>query len=150
MPVRVFCLFYTMLKLVVFALLSLSASGQTVFGKWKTIDDTSGELKSVVEIYERNGKVFGRVIQTFPKPGQNPDPVCSKCDSEDERYNKKIIGMEIMKDLIKSGNEYTNGNILDPENGKVYRCKVWLEGVNLKLRGYWGPFWRTQTWLKAD
>ncbi|QOI98358.1 MAG: DUF2147 domain-containing protein [Flammeovirgaceae bacterium] len=139
-----------MLKLVVFALLSLSASGQTVFGKWKTIDDTSGELKSVVEIYERNGKVFGRVIQTFPKPGQNPDPVCSKCDSEDERYNKKIIGMEIMKDLIKSGNEYTNGNILDPENGKVYRCKVWLEGVNLKLRGYWGPFWRTQTWLKAD
>ncbi|MCK6617436.1 MAG: DUF2147 domain-containing protein [Cyclobacteriaceae bacterium] len=139
-----------MFRLLIFALFSLNASGQTVVGKWKTIDDTSGEVKSVVEIYERNGKVYGKVVQTFPKPGQNPDPVCSKCDLEDERYNKKIIGMEIMKDLIKSGSEYTNGDILDPENGKVYRCKVWLEGVNLKLRGYWGPFWRTQTWLKAD
>lgn len=139
-----------MARLIPILLVAAEVSAQSVFGRWRTIDDTSGEVKSVVEIFERNGKVFGRVIQTFPKPGENPDPVCTKCDLEDERYNKKIIGMEIMKDLIKSGSEYKDGNILDPENGKVYRCKLWVEGATLKLRGYWGPFWRTQTWVKAD
>ncbi len=131
-------------------MVTLNLSAQSVLGKWKTIDDVSGEIKSVVELFERNGKIFGKVIQTFPKPGADPDPVCTKCDSDDDRYRKKIIGMEILRDLIKSGNEYKEGNILDPENGKVYRCKVWLEGSDLKLRGYWGPFWRTQTWVKAD
>jgi uncharacterized protein (DUF2147 family) len=139
-----------MLRILILLLLTAEVSAQSVFGKWKTIDDATGEVKSVVEIYERNGKVFGRIIQTFPKPGEDPDPVCTKCDPEDERYKKKIIGMDIMKDLIKYGSEYKDGTILDPENGKVYRCKLWLEGATLKLRGYWGPFWRTQTWVKAD
>ncbi|MFN3840851.1 MAG: DUF2147 domain-containing protein [Cyclobacteriaceae bacterium] len=123
---------------------------QSILGKWKTIDDVTGEVKSIVELYEGNGKVYGRVIQTFPKPGDDPDPVCTQCNSGDNRYRKKIIGMEILRDLIKSGNEYKEGNILDPENGKVYRCRIWLDGHNLKLRGYWGPFWRTQTWVMAD
>jgi len=139
-----------MLRILILLLLTAEVSAQSVFGKWKTIDDATAEVKSVVEIYERNGKVFGRIIQTFPKPGEDPDPVCTKCDPEDERYKKKIIGMDIMKDLIKYGSEYKDGTILDPENGKVYRCKLWLEGATLKLRGYWGPFWRTQTWVKAD
>lgn len=131
-------------------LIVIELPAQTILGKWKTIDDTSGEVKSVVELFERKGKVFGKVIQTFPKPGEDQDPTCTKCDSEDERFQKKIIGMEILKDLIKFRDEYKDGNILDPENGKVYRCKAWLEGANLKLRGYWGPFWRTQTWVRAD
>lgn len=131
-------------------LIVLEVPAQTILGKWKTIDDTSGEVKSVVELFERKGKVFGKVVQTFPMPGEDPDPICTKCDSEDERFQKKIIGMVILKDLIKFGDEYKDGNILDPENGKIYRYKAWLEGANLKLRGYWGPFWRTQTWVKAD
>ncbi|MDL5049434.1 DUF2147 domain-containing protein [Oscillatoria amoena NRMC-F 0135] len=139
-----------MIRVLLLLLVALEVSAQTVLGKWKTIDDVSGEVKSVVELSERNGKVFGKVIQTFPKPGDDPDPACTKCDSGDDRYRKKIIGMEILRDLIKSGNEYKEGSILDPENGKVYRCKIWLEGQNLKLRGYWGPFWRTQTWVPAD
>lgn len=121
-----------------------------ITGKWKTIDDGTGEPKAIVEIFERGGKYFGKVLKTFPKPGKSPDPICDKCDPSDSRYKQKIIGMEILRDLQKNGEYFENGNILDPENGKVYRCKVWREGNELKVRGYWGPFWRTQTWQRAD
>ncbi len=121
-----------------------------VLGKWKTIDDNSQETKSVVEIAERDGKLFGKVIMIFPKPGKDPDPVCNKCDATDHRYKNKIIGMEIIRNLQKDGSAYSGGDILDPENGKVYRSKIWVEGRELKVRGYWGPFYRTQTWLRAN
>jgi len=124
-------------------------TSQTVIGKWKTIDDETGEAKSVVEIFERGGKVYGRIIKLFRKPDEDQNPVCDECDEEDPRYKKKIIGMEIMKDMVKDEDEYSGGEILDPNNGKVYRCKIWLEGGDLKLRGYLGPFFRTQTWLKV-
>ena len=103
----------------------------------------------MVEIAERDGRLYGKVIKIFSKPGEDPDPVCDKCSRDDARYNKKIIGMEIIKDLKKAGNEYEDGSILDPEEGKVYRCKLWVEGSELKVRGYWGPFYRTQTWRRV-
>ncbi len=118
-------------------------------GKWKTIDDTSGEPKSIIEISERGGKFYGKITKLFRKPGEDPDPVCDDCDASDARYKKKIIGMEIMEGLVKSGDSFEGGTILDPQNGKVYRCKIWIEGELLKVRGYWGPFYRTQTWHKA-
>ena len=58
--------------------------------------------------------------------------------------------MEILRDMKKSDSEYSEGTILDPNNGKIYRCKIWIEDNNLKLRGYWGPFFRTQTWLHGQ
>lgn len=126
------------------------ASGQDpIVGKWKSIDDRTGETKSVVEIYEDGGKIFGRVVKIFPGPYDDQDPVCDKCPKDDIRYNKKIIGMEIIRSMKRSGEEYVGGDILDPEEGKVYRCKLWLEENDLKVRGYWGPFWRTQTWKKV-
>ena len=128
-------------------LIAAGAYAQSGFvGKWKTIDDTSGEPRSVVEIVERGGKLFGKVVKIFPKPGEGPDPVCDKCPADDPRYKKKVIGMEIIRDMEKSGEEYSEGTILDPEPGKIYRCKLWLEGNDLKVRGYWGLFYRTQTW----
>jgi uncharacterized protein (DUF2147 family) len=117
-----------------------------ITGKWTSIDDNSGQPRSVIEITERTGKFFGKVIKIYSKPGEDPDPICDKCGENDSRFNQKVIGMEIMKELVKEGEEFTNGHILDPENGKVYRCKVWIEGKVLKVRGYWGPFFRTQTW----
>ncbi len=133
------------LIITIFLLTGISSFSQ-ITGRWTTIDDTSGQPRSVVEITERAGKFFGKVVKTHPKPGEDPDPVCDKCLDDDPRFSRKIIGMEILKDLIKEGNEFTNGNILDPENGKVYRCKIWMEGKVLRVRGYWGPFFRTQTW----
>ena len=121
-----------------------------IAGRWTTIDDNSGQPRSVVEITERAGKYFGKVITIYPRPDEDPDPVCFQCGTEDPRFNQKIIGMEILKDLVKEVNGFGNGHILDPENGKVYRCKLWVEGKVLKVRGYWGPLFRTQTWQPAS
>lgn len=123
---------------------------QEVVGKWKTIDDETNEPKSIVELFTQNGKVYGKIVKLFRKPDEDPDPVCEECSEEDNRYQKKVIGMEILRDMVKAGNEYSEGTILDPNNGKVYRCKIWVEGNDLKVRGYWGPFYRTQTWLRAQ
>lgn len=129
---------------------SLCYGQVTVLGKWKTIDDKTGETKSIVELFELQGKVFGKIIRIFPKPGDEQDPECDKCDVDDARHRKKIIGMEILRDMSPSGSEFTDGNILDPESGRVYRCKIWIENNDLKVRGYWGPVWRTQTWKRVS
>jgi uncharacterized protein (DUF2147 family) len=129
--------------------ISVICTGQpSIVGKWVTIDDGTNEEKSVVEIFEQKGRYYGRIVKIFST--EDPDPVCDKCARDDSRYLKKIIGMEIIKDMKKTGDEYTEGNILDPEDGKVYRCKLWLEGAELMVRGYWGPFYRTQTWRKSS
>ncbi|MCE7864487.1 MAG: DUF2147 domain-containing protein [Bacteroidetes bacterium CHB5] len=132
---------------ITFFISTLSGKAQTIAGKWKTIDDETGKPKSVVEIVERNGKFNGKIVRLFRGPSEDQDPICDKCPPDDDRYKKKIIGMEILRNLGKDDDEYSGGTILDPNNGKIYRCKVWLEGNNLKLRGYLGPFFRTQTWL---
>ncbi len=129
---------------------SLGLSQESVIGKWKTIDDNTGEARSVVEILETNGLIFGKVVRIFPRPELEPDPICKKCSPDDPRYNKKVIGMEIIRKMEKNGNAYSGGDILDPENGRVYRSKIWVEDGVLKVRGYWGPFYRTQTWLRAE
>jgi|SRR5690606_10588150 uncharacterized protein (DUF2147 family) len=136
---------------LIFLFFSLSAFSQTpVLGQWKSIDDNTGETKSIVEIFERGGLIYGKVIKIFPKPSDDPDPVCNECDQKDERFKKKILGMEIIRKLKKEGSEYSGGDILDPEVGKVYRCKIWLDNTDLKVRGYWGPVWRTQTWKRVS
>jgi len=98
---------------------------------------------------ERESKVFGKIVRLYPAQGEDPDPVCDQCPEDDVRYNKKIIGLEIIQNMIWSEKELSEGSILDPESGKIYQCKIWLEGADLKVRGYWGPFFRTQTWKKV-
>lgn len=136
--------------ILVFLFLIFSADAQTVLGKWKSIDENSGQPRSVVEITESGGKIYGKIVRLFPQPNEDPDPVCDKCAPSDPRFKKKVIGMEIITGLLKNGQEYSGGEILDPENGKIYRSKIWLEGKDLKVRGYWGPFYRTQTWLRTE
>lgn len=126
----------------------LSYAQTSVLGKWMTVDEATGEEKSIVEIFERNGEVNGKVVRIFTT--EDPDPVCDECPKDDPRFKKKIIGMEIIKNMQKSENEYSQGTILDPQDGKIYRCKLWTEEQSLKVRGYWGPFYRTQTWRKVN
>lgn len=135
---------------IILCFLFLPTFSQNVIGKWKTIDDNTGEPRSVVEIFQRNNKLYGKVIKLFPKGDEDPDPICEECESDDPRFHKKIIGMEIMQGLIKENEEYSGGTILDPDNGKVYRCKIWVEDKQLKVRGYLGPFYRTQSWLTLE
>lgn len=135
--------------LAVSCISAVASAQNSIVGKWKSVDDNTEDPRSIVEILEREGKIYGKIIKLFPKPEEDPDPICDKCDPEDARFNKKIIGMEIIMEMTKDDDEYSGGSILDPEVGKVYRCKVWLEAGKLKVRGYLGPFYRTQTWLKA-
>ena len=120
----------------------------SILGTWKSIDDKTGEAKSIVEIYVRGAKIYGKIVKIFPRKGVT-DPICTKCPKNDPRFNKKILGMDIIKELMPDGDEFEGGDILDPEVGKVYNCKLWIEGNQLKVRGYLGPFYRTQTWGKA-
>lgn len=131
--------------LIVGLLASSPLFSQSITGKWKTIDDETGKPRSIVEVYEKDGKVFGKIIELFREPDEDPDPICEECT--DHREGKKVIGMEIISDMKAKGDEYVDGEILDPENGKVYKCKLWVEEGNLKVRGYLYFLYRTQTWL---
>lgn len=135
---------------LLFSGIFIHALSQDVAGRWKTVDDKTHKVRSIVEIIETKGMAVGRIIKLFPGPSDDPDPVCDKCDSDDPRFKKKVIGMEIIRNLQRVGDAWENGDILDPENGRVYRSKIWVEGKVLKVRGYWGPFYRTQTWLRAE
>ena len=136
--------------LILFLFPTALLAQNSVVGKWKTIDDETGEAKSIVKIYEREGKYYGKIVKIFRGPGEDPDPICKECPEDDPRYKKKIVGMEIIKDLEKDGEEYVDGTVLKPDEGKIYKCKIWLEDNNLKVRGYWGFVYRTQTWLPAE
>ena len=129
-------------------IISGSSFGQEgIVRQWKTIDDETGKPRSVVDIYERNGKYFGKIIKLFREPNEDPDPVCTECNGE--LNGKKVIGMEIITDMKydKGDDDFGKGEILDPENGNVYDCKLWIEDGELKVRGYLLFFYRTQTWL---
>ena len=136
------------LTLLIVALLLFQLSfSQTVFGKWKTIDDITGKEKGIVEIYEKGGKVYGRIIEIFDS--EHRYRKCEKCDGEDK--NKPYLGLVIIKGLSKDGDIYDGGKILDPKIGKLYRCKITLDGKEkLIVRGYIGIplFGRSQTWIR--
>jgi len=135
--------------LAILLLTVTTLSAQSVFGKWKTIDDNSGEAKSFVEIYEQDGKVYGKIIEIFNK--EREDALCTECEGADK--DKPIKGMVFIRGLEKDGDEYNDGKIIDPETGTMYKCYIELEEPNkLKVRGYVGlaMFGRTQYWLRAE
>ena len=129
-------------------LITTSVFSQDIFGKWKTIDDETGKPKSIVEITEKDGKAYGTILKLFREPGEDLDPICDECT--DERKDKKVIGMTIVTDMEKDDDEWEDGEILDPKNGKVYDCKMWVEDGNLMVRGYIAFFFRTQTWHPVE
>ncbi|AWF82819.1 DUF2147 domain-containing protein [Microbulbifer sp. EKSA008] len=135
------------LLLATFGLLfALQASAADILGNWRTIDDETGETKSIVNIYEKDGKYYGKVVDLLMKPN---DTVCDKCPGD--LKGKPIVGMDVISGLEKKGKKYEDGEILDPVKGKVYDLKVWLEDDNtLKLRGYLGFLYRTQTWHRVQ
>jgi uncharacterized protein (DUF2147 family) len=125
-----------------------SVSSQNVFGKWKTIDDETGDEKSIVEIYERNGKIYGKIIEILNPSRKNA--VCNDC--EGDKKDKPILGMLIIEDLTKDDDIYDGGNILNPSNGKVYKCTLKLEENpnTLQVRGYVAFFYKTQYWQRVS
>jgi uncharacterized protein (DUF2147 family) len=121
-------------------------------GVWKTIDDKTNEPASLIKIEQVNGMLEGTVIKTFQKPNEKPLVYCNLC--KDERKDKPIIGMKIMTELKRDKpGSWSDGKILDPEEGEVYRVKIVTEdGKKMDVRGYIGVplLGRTQTWYKVE
>ena len=136
----------TFLTTCLFILTSISIYAQSsdIVGKWTTIDDMTGQPKSIVEINKKSdGTYYGKIFRLLQKPENDK---CVNC--KDDRKNKPLIGLEIIRNLKKSGNEFTGGSITDPKSGKTYKCTITRNGDKLNVRGYVGfsLIGRTQTW----
>lgn len=130
------------------AMMSFGVTSQTIEGVWQTYDDETGELKSDVKIYIKDGKLYGKIVALHVVDDLNEVATCYLCT--DYRKDKPIVGMLVMSGLQKSGKEWErDGALLDPENGKTYDGEVWLvDGNKLAVRGYIGWFYRTQYWVR--
>lgn len=139
--IHTFCLIFACI------LVNSFAYAQKIVGEWKTIDDNTGKPRSIVEIYEaKNGMYYGKIRQILD-PDKSPDTICEKCPGD--RKGQKVVGLTIIREMKLNSGTMSGGQILDPENGKEYSCKIWLDDKgNLQVRGYWGVFYRTQTWYK--
>jgi uncharacterized protein (DUF2147 family) len=120
----------------------------TPVGLWKTIDDHTGQEKSLVRISAAGGVLSGRVEKLLHP--SKPVPLCDKC--RDARQGQPIVGLGIIEGLRQHGDVWEGGTILDPDNGKIYavRLKPVDGGKTLEVRGYIGPFFRTQTWSRIE
>ena len=134
--------------LVLFATTAVKA--QTCIGTWITIDDETGKKKSKVELYKKDGILYGKIVYLYPREGREENPKRTKCSGD--RKNQPLVGLQIVRGMKWDGEEWEDGTIVDPENGKVYTCTIWLDKSNpdkLNVRGYVGPFFRTQTWVRV-
>lgn len=144
-----------MKKLATLILLAAAAGGafaqMSPVGTWQSIDDKTGEAKALIRIFDQGGKLVGQIVKSLKKDAK-PDAVCDEC--RDERKGKPIQGLEIIRGAEKDPGEdvWEHGKILDPENGKEYRLRLAPidGGKKLQVRGYIGPFYRTQTWVRVQ
>lgn len=140
-------------KIVLSALLLIASPAfaqMTPVGTWKSIDDKTGEAKAQMRITERNGVLSGRIEKLLRAPAV-PNPVCDQCS--DDRKDQPIVGLEIIRGAKKAPGRdvWEDGRILDPENGTTYRLLLTPidGGQKLEVRGSFGPFSRTQTWIRV-
>ena len=140
----------TLLSVFVLMFLAVSASAQVykIVGKWKTIDDKDGSEKSIVNIFKASdGKYYGKVEKLFKEPNKK----CTECEGENK--DKSVLGMTVLNNMVEKDGTLSGGTIIDPANGKVYKCNVSLDANTgkLKVRGSLdkrGVIGRTQHWVK--
>lgn len=137
---------FTILVLPVFMINThnLYAEKDSILGKWETIDDETNKPKSIIEFYKKGNMYYAKITKLLLKP---QDTLCDKC--EGDKKDKPVVGMTIVWNMKRDGNELSGGEILDPNNGKTYTCKIWLEKDKLKVRGYIAFLYRTQYWHRV-
>ncbi len=134
------------------ALAAMSAWAQnTPVGLWKTIDDDGKTAKSLVRITDAGGVLSGKIEKIFDPAKQ--DSKCDKCS--DDRKDQPVLGMVILRNMKQDPDDqsvWAGGEILDPNNGKTYRARIKPidGGKELQMRGYLGPFYRTQVWQRVE
>jgi len=139
------------LALIALVVHTAAVAQATPIGLWKTIDDESKTEKSLVRIAETGGVLSGSIEKVLD-PAKEKD-VCEKCS--DERKGKPIVGLNIIRNAKPDADDkssWTGGEILDPNNGKTYRLRLKPHdgGKTLEVRGYIGPFFRNQTWIRVE
>lgn len=142
----------SLIAAVVLGVVAVGAQAQmSPVGVWKTIDDKTKAEKAQVRVIETGGVVSGK-IEKLLAPGANQEAKCDKCS--DDRKDKPVIGMEIIRSVKKDGDVWTGGTILDSAEGKVYKVKMTpIEGgKKMEVRGYVGApmFGRTQVWQRVE
>ena len=140
------------IALAAFVVHAAALAQATPVGLWKTIDDETKKEKSLVRIADNGGVLTGRIEKVLD-PTAKPDDVCDKCT--DERKGKPIVGLTIIRNAKPDEADkalWTGGDITDPNNGKTYRLRLKpLDGgKHLEVRGYIGPFFRNQTWIRVE
>lgn len=138
-----------LLSFILLISLTSTAQSTSITGRWKTIDDKTGEAKSIVEIYQKGDTYFGKIVDIINP--QDRDKTCLYCEGDD--YNKPLIGLEIIKGLTLKDNFYEGGTIFDPEKGNTYKAKIWVDQedpARLNVRGYVAFFFRTQQWIRSQ
>lgn len=128
--------------------LPMAASAAPMTGVWETVSDRTGEAEALVRITETRGHLEGTVEKIFSPPALSPHPVCENC--EGDLRNKPVVGLVILRATMTTSPDRAEGEILDPDEGQVYQCKLHLVpgGERLEVRGYIGfeLFGRTQIW----
>ena len=144
----------TIFGIICIVLFSSSAIAENIVGTWHYMDDKTGEAKGLVKIEQQaNGTYAGTALKATPRAGYIPKEFCTNCPAP--YTNKPIIGMQVISGLqTEDQMNYTNGKIIDPVSGKVYRLKgrISANGKKLFLRGYMGvsAVGRNQTWLRVE
>jgi uncharacterized protein (DUF2147 family) len=124
-----------------------AADPNSPVGKWRTIDDKSGKPKSIVQITESNGVLTGKIVELLEGASEK---TCSKC--EGDLKDKPLVGMRILWDLKKEGDEWTGGKIFNPADGGTYTSKAKLidGGKALDVTGKWMFFSKQQKWQRIE
>jgi uncharacterized protein (DUF2147 family) len=137
-----------------FALLAaFAASAQTSpVGTWHSIDDETGKPSAEIQLMLKSDVLVGIVVKGLMPPKPGDELKCSLCP--DDRKDQSKIGMEIIRGLkLTAGTDrWEGGTILDPNKGKIYKLRVMpIEGgAKLQVRGFIGPFYRTQVWTRVN
>lgn len=139
----------TILFSFIFGLFTIFAQTNNIEGQYKQIDDKTGKMKSIIELSIRNGKLYGTIKKLYVETDSN-QLICSNCKGDQK--NHPFIGLKVILGMENQGDEwYKDDSILDPGSGRTFTGKVWVEEPGIiKVRGYLGALYRTQTWYKIN
>jgi uncharacterized protein (DUF2147 family) len=129
---------------------SVAADASSPLGEWKTFDDKTGKARAIVRIYEQDGLLFGKIERSMTPGAENR--FCAVCT--DDRKDQPMLGLVIIRNMKRTDDGYAGGDILDPDTGSVYRCKLHVDegGAKLVVRGFIGIslLGRTQIWERQN